>query len=224
MKKLIILAVSLFVCLSSAYAAQAAETKEIPEFLRNFLNKHFEGYCDYPIMGEKPWQDSYGDILKPPHTSKPEEDKLPETAPGQDEENEKPGNGEATPALTLEEEIHILINKEREKNGLAPLALSPELSSVARKHSSDMAARNYFSHNSPEGITPFDRLRNAGISYGAAAENIAAGQKTAEAVVKAWMNSSGHRKNILNGKYKKTGIGVAEKGSYGIYHTQVFTD
>lgn len=149
----------------------------------------------------------------------PEEDNSTENIPEQD------GSTENAPEEEKSFELQVLelINEERTSRGLSELSFSEELSSVARAHSSDMASRGYFSHNTPEGITPFDRIKNAGISYNTAGENIAAGQQTPEAVVDAWMNSDGHRANILNASYTETGIGCVYGGSYGIYWTQVFT-
>ena len=93
---------------------------------------------------------------------------------------------------------------------------------MAQAHSEDMAKRGFFAHNNPDGATPFDRMKRAGITYRAAAENIAAGQRTAEEVVDSWMNSSGHRANILNASYTKMGLGIAYGGSYRVYWTQDF--
>jgi uncharacterized protein YkwD len=85
-----------------------------------------------------------------------------------------------------------------------------------------MATRNYFDHATPEGKSPFDRMTAAGYVFRAAAENIAAGQRTPESVVQAWMNSAGHRANILNCSLREIGVGVANGGSFGIYWTQDF--
>ena len=121
-------------------------------------------------------------------------------------------------------EVLSLVNAERAKNGLSALTLASDLSSVAQKHSEDMAKNNYFSHTSLSGKSPFDRIKDAGISYRTAAENIAAGQKTPSEVVKGWMNSEGHRKNILNASFTKMGLGYATSNSgYKTYWTQVFT-
>lgn len=170
--------------------------------LEELLNK-FDGCLNLPEIPGKP------------ETEKPENStpSLPE---------EKPEN---TPNEETSFEIQVLnlVNIERTQRGLSPLSYSYELEAVAKAHSNDMAQRNYFSHNSPEGKTPFDRIKNAGISYKSAGENIAAGQKTPEEVVNGWMNSSGHRANILNSNYTKMGIGVVYGGSYGIYWTQLFT-
>ena len=95
---------------------------------------------------------------------------------------------------------------------------------MARAHSADMATKGYFDHTSPDGRSPFDRMRAAGYRGNLMGENIAAGQRTAAAVETAWMNSPGHRANILNCGYKVIGIGVATRSSspYGIYWTQDF--
>lgn len=117
-----------------------------------------------------------------------------------------------------------LVNEERAKEGAKPLALDNNLCAVAAMHSEDMVARNFFSHENPDGASPFDRMKAYGIRFMAAAENIAAGQTTPEQVMDSWMNSSGHRKNILNNAYGKIGIGIAMGGGYGIYWTQCFTN
>src|SRR5699024_6465494 len=97
-----------------------------------------------------------------------------------------------------EQEVVNLMNEEREKNGLEPLEIDKELSSVAREKSSDMQEINYFDHNSPTYGSPFDMLHQFQIDHTSAGENIAKGQPNPEEVVNAWMNSEGHRENILN--------------------------
>lgn len=116
-----------------------------------------------------------------------------------------------------------LVNEERAKQGLKSLTLSTKLTSIATTKSKDMAVNKYFSHNSPTYGSPFQMLQHFGVSYKTAGENIAAGQKTPEEVMKAWMNSSGHRANILNPKYTQLGVGYYKGGSYGVYWTQLFT-
>jgi uncharacterized YkwD family protein len=118
-----------------------------------------------------------------------------------------------------EQEVLELTNAERAKQGLEPLTLDTELSKVARIKSEDMQKNNYFSHTSPTYGSPFDMMKQFGISYRAAAENIAMGQRTPEEVVNAWMNSDGHRKNILSSSYTHIGIGYVENGNYW---TQMF--
>lgn len=110
-----------------------------------------------------------------------------------------------------------LVNSERAKIGLSALTLDSTLNAVATAHSKDMATRNFFSHTNPDGLSPFDRIKNAGVSYKTAGENIAMGQKSAEQVVNSWMNSEGHRKNILNASFTKMGLGNVNN-----YWTQLF--
>lgn len=123
----------------------------------------------------------------------------------------------------VEREVVRLVNAEREKQGLKPLALDSKLSSIAGKKSQDMKDNNYFSHQSPTYGSPFDMLKQFGVSYSTAGENIAAGQRSAKVVVDGWMNSQGHRENILNASFTKIGVGYVSGGSYGSYWTQLFT-
>lgn len=118
-----------------------------------------------------------------------------------------------------EEEVIRLVNIERANHGLNPLTEDWELSRVARYKSQDMRDNNYFSHTSPVYGSPFDMIKNFGITYRSAGENIARGQKTPEAVVRGWMNSSGHRANILNASYNKIGVGYVADGKFW---TQMF--
>jgi uncharacterized YkwD family protein/spore coat assembly protein SafA len=104
---------------------------------------------------------------------------------------------------SYEKEVVRLVNDIRAKNGLSPLREDWELSRVARIKSQDMLDRNYFSHTSPTYGSPFQMIKNFGIAYKSAAENIAKGQRTPSEVVNAWMNSSGHRANILNKSFTK---------------------
>ena len=118
-----------------------------------------------------------------------------------------------------EQEVVRLVNAQRAQNGLKPLAENWELSRVARYKSADMASRRYFSHESPTYGSPYQMMRSFGISFRSAGENIAYGQRTPAAVVNAWMNSSGHRANILNSSYTQIGVGYHEAGNYW---TQMF--
>ncbi|MYL32521.1 SafA/ExsA family spore coat assembly protein [Pontibacillus yanchengensis] len=123
---------------------------------------------------------------------------------------------------SVEQEVIRLTNEERAKYGLPALKADWQLSRVARYKSRDMRDNNYFAHNSPTYGSPFQMMKSFNISYRKAAENIAAGQTSPEAVVKAWMNSSGHRKNILDKELTYIGVGYAKGGSYGHYWTQQF--
>ena len=121
--------------------------------------------------------------------------------------------------LSYESEVIRLVNDIRVQNGLKPLTANWELSRVARFKSEDMAANRYFDHTSPTYGTPFQMIRAFGLSYRAAGENIAYGQRTPAAVVNAWMNSSGHRANILSPSYTQIGVGYCAGGNYW---TQMF--
>ncbi|QCR32408.1 CAP domain-containing protein [Lysinibacillus sp. SGAir0095] len=121
---------------------------------------------------------------------------------------------EADAASAFETKVVELTNAERAKNGLAPLEIYNPLMEVAGAKSQDMATNNYFSHTSPTYGSPFDQIKSAGITYRAAGENIAQGQRTPEEVVQAWMNSEGHRANILNASFTHIGVGYVENGNY----------
>ncbi|MGM9954414.1 MAG: CAP domain-containing protein, partial [Peribacillus sp.] len=114
----------------------------------------------------------------------------------------------------FEQEVVTLTNAERAKQGLAALEIDTELSKVARAKSQDMKDNNYFDHNSPTYGSPFDMMKQFGISYTSAGENIAQGQQTPEEVVEAWMNSQGHRENIMNASFTHIGVGYVESGNY----------
>jgi uncharacterized YkwD family protein len=132
-------------------------------------------------------------------------------------------NTQKTPAQTnasnsqlsaFEQQVVDLTNAERAKNGLPALKVDLNLSKVAREKSSDMQRNNYFSHQSPTYGSPFDMMKKFGITYKSAGENIAMGQKTPSEVVQAWMNSEGHRANILNGSYTHIGVDHVANGNY----------
>ena len=120
-------------------------------------------------------------------------------------------------------EVMRLTNEIREEHGLCVLEWNDALAKAAYKHSLDMVNRQFFDHENPDGDSPVDRIKNEGLIFFTAAENIAAGQSSPQAVVKAWMESEGHRANILNPDLKQIGVGVARGGIYGIYWTQDFT-
>ncbi|AGY48392.1 sporulation protein [Bacillus phage Slash] len=123
---------------------------------------------------------------------------------------------------SYEQQVIKLVNAERAKAGLKPLKENWELSRVAEFKSKDMKDNNYFDHNSKTYGSPFTMIKKFGISYKTAGENIAAGQKTPDEVMKAWMNSPGHKANILNAGYTQIGVGYVTGGSYGSYWTQQF--
>jgi uncharacterized YkwD family protein/spore coat assembly protein SafA len=129
---------------------------------------------------------------------------------------------EAAPLTSLEAEVIRLINIERTNRGLMALQTNWELSRVARYKSQDMIDKNYFSHQSPTYGSPFTMMQSFGLRFSAAAENIAYGQRTAQEVVNAWMNSAGHRANILSSAYTQTGVGAAKAANGTLYWTQMF--
>lgn len=118
-----------------------------------------------------------------------------------------------------ESEVIRLVNHQRAQHGLKPLTANWELSRVARYKSRDMVDNRYFSHTSPTYGTPFQMIRSFGLSFRTAGENIAYGQRTPQAVVNTWMNSSGHRANILSASYTQIGVGYVAEGHYW---TQMF--
>jgi uncharacterized protein YkwD len=113
-------------------------------------------------------------------------------------------------------------NAERARHGLRALTVDQRLAAAAQAHSADMVRRAFFAHESPDGRQVWDRAVAAGYAYRKVAENIAAGQRSAEEVVRGWMESPGHRANILDGDLTQIGVGRADGGSYGVYWTQVF--
>nr|SBO99181.1 hypothetical protein BN4615_P8697 [Nonomuraea gerenzanensis] len=122
-----------------------------------------------------------------------------------------------------ENEVVRLVNAERAKGGCSAVKHDPQLRAAAFGHSADMAAKGYFSHNSQDGRSFMDRIRAAGFTGGSGwAENIAKGQRTPAAVMQSWMNSSGHKANIMNCKYNLIGVGVAKDSSGTLYWTQDF--
>jgi uncharacterized YkwD family protein len=135
------------------------------------------------------------------------------------EEKEQNTENSAEELSQFEQEVVDLTNEERSKQGLQALQVDTNLSEVAREKSRDMATSNYFDHNSPNYGSPFDMMQQFGISYQTAGENIAKGQRSPQEVVDAWMNSEGHRANILNGNFTHIGVGFVEQGNHW---TQMF--
>lgn len=144
----------------------------------------------------------------------PTKAQAPTAAPAQ-----QPAPQASSQVSAYEQKVVELTNQERAKHGLKPLALDTELSKVAREKSRDMQSKGYFSHTSPTYGSPFDMMKQFGITYRTAGENIAMGQRTPEEVVNAWMNSDGHRKNILSSSYTHIGVGHIAEGNYW---TQMF--
>ncbi|MCU9612022.1 CAP domain-containing protein [Caldibacillus lycopersici] len=133
-------------------------------------------------------------------------------------QNETTENAQGSTSQYVQQVID-LTNQERKNAGLAALKADSELNAVALKKSQDMQQNNYFSHTSPTYGSPFDMMRDFGVDYQSAGENIAQGQRTPQEVVDAWMNSPGHRANILNAKFTHIGVGFEASGNHW---TQMF--
>ncbi|NYF24724.1 CAP domain-containing protein [Sporosarcina sp. JAI121] len=164
--------------------------------------------------------------VKKPATAKPVEKPAP-TKPAQKPEATpapaqpaevapvKPaGTAQDSSISAIEKAVLDLTNVERQKAGLQPLQTDRNLMNSARQKSADMASKNYFSHTSPTYGSPFDQMKANGVTYKSAAENIAMGQRSAEEVVKGWMESPGHRQNILTPGFTHIGIGYDSNGNY----------
>lgn len=130
---------------------------------------------------------------------------------------------DAEPDPEAEARMLEMVNAERARNGLSPLMADEALRGIARQHSLDMLAKGYFAHNTPAGVTPFDRMRKARVPFRRAGENLALAL-TLETAHDRLMRSKGHRDNILDGEYAKVGIGAMRTKVRGTMYTQDFTD
>ncbi|MGA9225520.1 MAG: CAP domain-containing protein [Mesobacillus sp.] len=199
------------------YQSGNLSNEQINSILQKYLN-------NYQFNWKQPAQTNVQQPAKAPApTNVQQPAKAPSTAPAQQPAKAPAQQPTAAPTNTAvsayEQKVVELTNQERAKNGLKPLALDTALSKVAREKSRDMQNKGYFSHTSPTYGSPFDMMKKFGITYRSAGENIAMGQPTPEAVVKAWMNSAGHRANILNSSYTHIGVGHIASGNYW---TQMF--
>ncbi|WP_018931785.1 CAP domain-containing protein [Gracilibacillus lacisalsi] len=135
------------------------------------------------------------------------------------DQNEEPESFDRESLDGVIQKVVELTNQARSENGADSLKFDHELANVAQTKSEDMAERDYFSHTSPQYGSPFDMLQEFGVDYTKASENIAAGQESAEEVVQAWLDSEGHRKNLLDPEVTHIGVGFATDGNYW---TQLF--
>ncbi|NAO99153.1 hypothetical protein FRY77_24525 [Halomonas sp. MG34] len=164
-----------------------------------------------PVKEEQPKQE------QPKQEEPKQEENTEAPAPQQpvaEETEQTTEQNQSSELSQFEQEVVELTNQERAKQGLSPLKIDTELSKVAREKSRDMASNGYFAHNSPSYGSPFDMMKQFGISYSTAGENIAKGQRTPEEVVNAWMNSEGHRANIMNANFTHIGVGYVEQGNH----------
>ena len=165
-----------------------------------------------PVEAPKP-------VKKPVEQAKPQEPARPNVPEQQEQpstpvQNETANSAQNSSASAIEKAVLDLTNVERQKAGLKPLQMDENLMASARQKSADMSKNNYFDHNSPTYGSPFDQMKANGVSYRSAAENIAMGQRSAEEVVKGWMESPGHRQNILTPEFTHIGIGFDQNGNY----------
>lgn len=169
-------------------------------------------YWYYTFQPAKPNADAqpkYG-MVTPQRRAQTGQQAAPTTPPAQ----QQPTTQAPVGISQMAQQVINLTNVERKKAGLPALTADPSLSRVAQTKTNDMEAKHYFSHTSPTYGSPFDMMRDFGVSYKSAGENIAMGQTTAQQVVTAWMNSEGHRKNILSASYTNIGVGFTSKGNY----------
>jgi uncharacterized YkwD family protein len=205
---------------------------ELPDFQRGGIPAPTEGAAPAPQQ-EAPAPDQVAPAPQEGATPAPQERQAPVPEQGAapaPQERQAPQQ-EAAPApeqkaapsgteiSDFESKVIDLTNEQRRKNGLSNLQPDTALSNVAQEKSNDMQAKNYFSHTSPTYGSPFDMMRDFGVSYNSAGENIAMGQPSPEEVVNAWMNSEGHRKNILSPNFTHIGVGHTSQGNYW---TQMF--
>lgn len=150
------------------------------------------------------------------------EEKTPPPETVKKETNGKKQPVEMNNISAMEAKVVELVNQERQKIGLNPYKHNQKLSQVARTKSEDMRDNNYFSHQSPKYGSPFEMMNQFGIEYQTAGENIAKGQRTPEEVVNSWMDSPGHRRNILSQEFTEIGVGLAKNEQGETFWTQMF--
>ncbi|MCM3773402.1 CAP domain-containing protein [Priestia aryabhattai] len=204
--------------------AQAAQNINVDELLKKF---NAQGQSAQAAAPQQETQAPNQAEAAPQEQAKAPEQSEEAKAPEQTQQNTKAQQSENTDkaeqtkdASQFEQKVVDLVNQEREKQGLKPLTLNKKLSDVARTKSKDMMEKGYFDHNSPTYGSPFDMMKQFGIEYTTAGENIAKGQQSPEEVMNAWMNSDGHRKNILNPDFTEIGVGYVKGDT--TYWTQQF--
>ncbi|USL42872.1 CAP domain-containing protein [Priestia megaterium] len=204
--------------------AQAAQNINVDELLKKF---NAQGQSAQAAAPQQETQAPEQAEAAPQEQAQAPKQSEEAKAPEQTQQNTKAQQSENTDkaeqtkdASQFEQKVVDLVNQEREKQGLKPLTLNKKLSDVARTKSKDMMDKGYFDHNSPTYGSPFDMMKQFGIEYTTAGENIAKGQQSPEDVMNAWMNSDGHRKNILNPDFTEIGVGYVKGDT--TYWTQQF--
>ncbi len=246
-KKVLALTLTAALALSSttAFAAQTTCTKttnyDFSNLLKNYSGKFTNSNAKYKFtINGKTVDLNSADCkaLLNNKTGKTEETKVETPAPTKPEATkpvvtqpetpaaEEPAtdNNENTAVSSYEQKVVELVNVERQKAGLPALKLDASISNIARMKSKDMADNNYFAHQSPTYGSAGDMLSKFGIKWSAWGENIASGQKTPESVVTAWMNSPGHKANIMSSNYSRIGVGYVTNSNGTPYWTQMFAN
>lgn len=230
-RKLFAILLALAICVSAAVPAMAASRPggcsvrpsclPCPSCCRDFdFGCWPEEGCPgsvCPNPGEPSEPETPSEPEQPSEPELPIEPELPSEpeTPAEPELPSEPEQPEVSDGVhAYERQVVELVNVQRARNGLQPLSLDAGLCRFARVKSQDMHDNRYFDHTSPTYGSPFDMMRQFGITYASAGENIAMGYSTPEAVVNAWMNSSGHRANILSTKYTTLGVGFVSNGGY----------
>ncbi|MFG2143354.1 CAP domain-containing protein [Streptomyces sp. NPDC048696] len=222
---------------AATMAAQGRLSVESPDGVSVFQRVTIRGYAyltvaEHLVSGPRSPADFLTYCLKDPHTRRPLRDPAFTDAGIASAVDRRTGDVYWTALwarpLSAEglrgtvAEVVALTNGHRATAGLRPLADDTRLASAAQAYSTDMAERGFYSHTSPEGLEPWDRARAAGAAHRGIGENIACGQRTAAEVVEGWMNSPGHRANILKPDFTHIGVGFAGGGRAGTYWTQLF--
>ncbi|RBW68314.1 CAP domain-containing protein [Bacillus taeanensis] len=200
--------------LTHSFENMKTEVKTFHNFedLENYLNKIFGENIQINSTEIKKHQT----VKDKPATQQPTQQVQ---APQQENKTTKEQTSNAL--SQAEQQMVNLVNEERQKQGLHPLKVNTKLTEVARVKAKDMIENNYFSHQSPTYGSPFEMMKQFGISYRTAGENLA-GNQTVESAHQGLMNSDGHRANILNENYTEIGIGIVEGGPYGKMFVQLF--
>lgn len=196
-------------------------------------SNHIKGWLDDRNITMDEFETNLNQLFNPEKTQKIREQDQPEQQELEKqlkEMGELESQEDSTSSLesespsNYEEEVVELVNEERAKEDLQPLEMYDRLSDLARLKSQDMANNDYFDHTSPTYGSPFEMMDQYDFVYSRAGENIAAGQRSPEQVVEGWMNSPGHRENIMKAEFTHIGVGYVEQGSdsYGTYWTQLF--
>ena len=220
-KKLLTLMVSGALILGNVSGAMAAEKNGcgaaagISGSLQTVLEQYLTKCFDWKVPQKPGAAETPGDSESSEAPEKPENSDRPGSS---GTESQKPQQNAGNRA----EQVVSLVNQQRQNAGLSGLKSDNELMRLAQLKAEDMAQKGYFSHTSPTYGSAFDMLKSAGYSYRTAGENIAMGQKTAETVMNGWMNSSGHRANILGSGYTKIGVGYAVNSKGTPYWVQIF--